>query len=140
MSEENVEKLRQFLAGWDPKAYLEAWHRGDADTSLFDPEIAYEDTVLPDHVGEVYRGMEGLVRATERWIEPLDSMVVELERIVGSGDRLVSIQVGRAKAHHTGLDFEERYAYVWTFRDGKVIHLKSYLEATDALEDAGLSD
>jgi ketosteroid isomerase-like protein len=44
------------------------------------------------------------------------------------------------KAHHTGIDMETGLAYIWTFRDGKVIHLKSYWEAAEALQAAGLSE
>lgn len=62
MSQENVERLRAFPEAWDPSATLEAWKQGEADLSLFDPEIAYEDTVLPDHVGETYHGYEGLCK------------------------------------------------------------------------------
>ena len=139
MSEEDVAKLRAFLEEWDPKGTLEAWNRGEADLSLFDPEIAYEDTILPDHVGETYHGYEGIARATERWLEPFDRVTVELERIVGSGDRLVSIHQVAMKAQHTGLEFQANLAYVWTFRGARVIHLKSYWEPAEALEAAGLS-
>jgi ketosteroid isomerase-like protein len=38
------------------------------------------------------------------------------------------------------MEFEESLAYVWTSRDGKVVHLKSYWEPTDALKAAGLSE
>ena len=86
-----MEKLRGFLAGWDPKATLEAWNRGEADVSLLDPEIAYEDTILPDHVGETYHGYEGVARATERWLEPFESLTIQLERLIGTEDRFVSI-------------------------------------------------
>jgi hypothetical protein len=48
MSQENVENLRAVLEAWD----MEAWKRGEADVSLLDPEVTYEDTILPDHVGE----------------------------------------------------------------------------------------
>jgi hypothetical protein len=80
MSQENVENLR---------AYWERWNRGEADLSLLDPEVVYEGSNLPDHIGEGYRGHEGVARATERWLEPFENLTAELERIVGSGDRLV---------------------------------------------------
>jgi ketosteroid isomerase-like protein len=140
MSEDDRERLREFLEEWDPKGTLEAFKRGEADTSLLDPEIAYEDTILPDHVGETYHGYEGVARATERWLEPFESVRVDLERIVGTGHRLVSVHHVVMKAEHTGLDFEVNLAYVWTFRDGKVIHLKSYWEPAEALAAAGLSE
>jgi hypothetical protein len=99
------------LKGWDP----EAWRRGEFDLSFFDPEVTYEDTILPDHIGETYRGHEGIARATMRWIEPYETITIETER---AGP----------------------LAYVWTFRDGKVVHLKSFAEPEDALEAAGLSE
>ena len=108
--------------------------------SLFDAEMTYEDTILPDHAGETYRGYDGLARATERWLEPFESVITDLERIVGTGDRLVSVHGVRAKAQHTRMEFEQSIAYVWTFRDGKVLHLKSYWDPVDALAAAGLEE
>ncbi len=87
--------------------------------SLLDPDVAYEDTA-------------------ERWIEGSEWLLVELERIVGVGDRLVSIHRARSKARHTGIEFETPVAYLWTFRDGMVIHVKSFLEPDQAIEAAGL--
>jgi ketosteroid isomerase-like protein len=140
MTPENVENLRAFLETWSQEAWtLEAWQRGEViDMSLFDPDIAYEDTVLPDHAGEAYRGHEGVVRAAERWVEGSEWLLVELEQIVGAGDRLVSIHRARSKARHTGIEFDTPLAYVWTFRDGKVIHFKSFLDPEQAIEAAGL--
>ena len=133
-------RRRAFLETWDTRATLEAWKRGEADVSLLDPDVTYEDTILPDHVREIYRGYEGVARATERWLEPYEELTIELERIAGAGDRLVSIHRGRSKARHTGIEFEVLFAYAWTFRDGKVIHFRSYLDPNEALEAAGLRD
>jgi hypothetical protein len=66
MSQETVGTLRAFLETWDMRATLEAWNRGEADVSLLDPEITYEDTILPDHVGETYRGHEGVARPSSQ--------------------------------------------------------------------------
>jgi hypothetical protein len=69
MSQENVENLQAFLEPWSREAWtLEVWQRGEViDMSFLDPDVIYEDTVLPDHVGEAHRGHEGVVRAGERW-------------------------------------------------------------------------
>ena len=141
MSEENAAAVQAYLNDWDPQADLDAWKRGEPrGLPLFDPEMEYEDTILPDHAGETYRGYEGLARATERWLEPFKSMTVELERIVGTGDRLVSIHRFHAVAAHTGMEFNDSVAYVWTLREGKVVHLKSYWDPADAVAAAGLSE
>ena len=108
--------------------------------SFFDPDAVYEDENLPDHIGEAYRGHEGLARAAKRWVETSEWMLVELEQILGEGDRLVSIHRVRQKARHTGIEFDTPLAYAWTFRDGKIVHFKSFREPDEALEAAGLSD
>ena len=79
-----------------------------------------------------------MIRATERWVEPFEEMTVDLERIVGTGDCLVSIHRWRARARRTGIAFKEPLAIVWRFRDGKMIHFRSFRDADEALEAAGL--
>jgi ketosteroid isomerase-like protein len=134
MARGNVENLRALLEEMD----LEAWRRGESDMSLLDPRVTYEDTTLPDHVGETYRGPEGVARATERWLEPYERLTIELEQIVGAGDRLVSIHRVWGRARFTGIEAEGPVAYLWTFRDGKVIHFRSYRDPDEALAAAGL--
>jgi ketosteroid isomerase-like protein len=131
MSQENSDNLR---------AFWERWNTSEApDMSLLDPDVTYEDTILPDHVGETYRGPEGVARAVARWFEPYAEITISLERIVGEGDWLVSIHRVRTKARHTGIEFESPLAYLWTLREGKVIRFKSFWEPEQALEAAGLA-
>jgi ketosteroid isomerase-like protein len=132
MSHENVEALRAFWETWDTSE--------TPDMSLLDPDVTYEDTILPDHVGETYRGPEGVARAVARWLEPFAEIKISLERIVGEGDRLVSIHVVRTTARHTGIEFESALAYSWTLRDGKVVHFKSFWDPHEALADLGLDE
>jgi len=135
MSQENVESLQTYFETWS----WEAWLRGEFDTSLLARDVTYEDTTLPDHVGETYRGPEGVIRATERWVEPFEWLQIELERVLSAGDRLVCIHRVRARARHTAIELDGPVAYVWTFRDGKVIHFKSS-SPEEALEAAGLRE
>ena len=132
MSQEDVDNLR---------AFWETWSTSDApDLSLLDPDVTYEDTILPDYVGETYRGHEGVARAVARWFEPFSEITISLERIVGEGDCLVSIHRVRTKARHTGIEFESLLAYVYTVREGKVIHFKSFWDPQQALDAAGLEE
>jgi ketosteroid isomerase-like protein len=141
MSHENAEMLRASLERWDFRASLEAWKREEAGVpTLLDPEVTYEDTVMPDLVGERFRGLEGVVRAMELLVEPYEEFRVELMQIVGAGDRFVSIHRFRGTARHTGIEFDIPVAYLWTFRDGRVIHFRSYSDPEEALEAAGLRE
>ena len=55
MSQENVEIVRR---SW------ESWMKGAATAlAVFDSDVVFEDDFLPVHVGETYRGVEGLQRA-----------------------------------------------------------------------------
>ena len=142
MPEENVERLRRRLEIWDPKGEVEAFRRGELppDMSVIDPAVAFEDSALPDHIGETYHGYEGIARATGQWVDAYESLDLDLERIEGSGDVVVSIHRMRMKARHTGIVFEGPVAYVWTFRDGRVVHIKGFLDPAEALEAAGLAE
>ncbi len=131
MSQQNADTVRRLWDSWK--------RRGVVDASLFDPDVIYEDANLPDHAGETYHGPEGVARATERWLEPFESLEIDLERVAGTGDRLVSIHHVRMKARHTGIEMEGPLAYLYTFRDGRIVHFRSYMDPGEALELAGLA-
>ena len=132
MSQENVERLRAACERWGSG--------GEAELSLFDPDVVFEDNILPDDAGETYRGHEGVVRATRTWLEPYGQFRIDLEQIVGTGDRLVSIHRFRATGRQSGIEEGLRYAYLWTFRNTKVIHFVSYRNPAKALEAVGLRE
>ncbi len=106
--------------------------------ALLAPEFVYEDDYLPDHVGESYRGIDGLRRAWTGYVEPFDEMIYDLERIVGSRERFVSTHRIRAKARHSGIQQDFRVAYIWTYRDGTLIHAQGFRDADEALAAARL--
>jgi ketosteroid isomerase-like protein len=141
MSEENEQTLQAFLTTLeDIPAFVDALRRGDADLAALDPDVVYEDANLPDHIGETYRGPEGILRAAERWADASEALTLELHRIVGSGDRFVSVHVAHSKARHSGIEFDAPLAYAWTFRDGTIVHFQSYRDPAEALEAAGLRE
>lgn len=106
--------------------------------NLFAPDMVYEDANLPDHIGEVYCGQEGILRAAERWREGSDSLTLTLDEIIGDGDDIVSIHEVHAEVD--GVEFVGPVTYHWNFHDGKVVHLQSYRSREDALSSAGLSE
>jgi hypothetical protein len=134
----NAEALRRFLVEqfYDVDVFINAMKRGEVD--IFDPEIVYEDAELPDHVGEVYRGYERVLHSAETWREGGGHMTLELSEIVGQGDELVSIHTLHVKTDHAGIELDGPVAYHWTFRNGKVVHLRGYGVPEEALAAAGL--
>jgi ketosteroid isomerase-like protein len=74
----------------------------------------------------------------EIWSEPYGEMTNELQRIVGSGDCLVSIHRFRARARYTGIEFDQPSAYCWTFREERIIRIQGFWDPQEALAAAGL--
>jgi ketosteroid isomerase-like protein len=143
MSRENVEILRAWAAALEARpgeGPLVTRDTGEAVTSRFDPEVVYEDASWLDHAAETYHGIDGVVRATERWTEPFEELTLDLERIVGGGDCLVSIHRFRARARRTGIEFDEPLAILWRFRGGQVVYFRSFRGPDEALEAAGLRE
>jgi ketosteroid isomerase-like protein len=139
----NAETLRAFARAWDSEniqLLATAWRRGEVDLSpLLAEDVVYEDSEMPDHVGESYRGHAGFIQALETWSEPYEAMTLELQEIVGAGDRFVTIHRLHTKARRTAIEFDETGAYVWTFRDGRVVHVRGFRDAGEALRYADLS-
>lgn len=142
MSPADLENLRALLERWGQEAWTPtSWPEAELfDAGLLAADVVYEDTILPDHAGESYHGHEGVARATSRWIEGNEWLLVELQEIVVAGDRLVSVHLVHAKAGYTGIEFETPVAYIWTFRDGQVVHFESHLDPAKAIEKAQLRD
>jgi ketosteroid isomerase-like protein len=145
MSQENVDKVRAYLATWDrevlrPESHpFERINSTEAAVALYAPDAVYEDAILPDHAGETYRGLDAFIRAGESWIDGFEWVVVELDQIIDADDRVVSIHLARASARHTGIEFESPLAYLYTFQDGQVVHLQAYVDHAAALKAVGLA-
>src|SRR4051794_35402678 len=112
MPEENVEIVRRM---WDTLM------SGDYTTlprSFIDPEVTYEDEILPDHAGEIYRGPDGMQKAWDRALEAFEEGTAD-NRIVwarGSGDQVVSCHHARGRGRGSGIEIEFDYAYLWRLR------------------------
>lgn len=107
--------------------------------ALLAPDFVYEDSAMPDHAGETYRGTEGYRRAATSLTEPFEKMIFDLERIVGAaGNRVVSIHRVRATARKTGISFDLQAAYIWNFREGEIFRLQGFIDPDKALKAAGL--
>ena len=136
MSRENVEKLRPYMDPFN----AEALSRGIVDIPFLDPDVTYEDAILPDHVGEVYRGRDGIGRAGQAWLAPFEQHSIELEKLIDAGDDVVAVLQFRMRARHTGIEFEGPVAWLITFRDGLITRWRAYRSGDEALEAVGLSE
>jgi ketosteroid isomerase-like protein len=99
----------------------------------------FEEGSLPDMAGQAYRGLEGLRRSLTTFTEPFEAVIYDFERLVGSGDRLVSIYRMRARARHSGISLDFQLAYILSVRDDRIVHVQAgFRDPSEALKAVGL--
>jgi ketosteroid isomerase-like protein len=134
MSQENVEIVRAIYAEWQ-------LGNMKAGTERFDPEIVFESFV-PDASGRIVASGPAEVEVFMR--EFLRQW--RAYRIVGEEYREIdstTIFVGghqTAIGRESGVAVEDTLFSIWTFRDGKVVHLIFERHRERALEAIGLSE
>jgi ketosteroid isomerase-like protein len=106
---------------------------------LIHPE--FEVTTPPELASEpdTYRGPEGIRRYFESFYEAMDRVEFEPTAFHDVGGRVVVDFVLHARGRTTGIEVEQRGAFVWTLRDDKAIRLEVYPRLDEALEAARLA-
>jgi len=118
-----------------------ALNRNDIPAMLeaFDPQIEWTDPG-ESPLGGTYRGHAEVKahfsQARGTWAEGS----CEPERFIVAGDRIIVFVHVHVRVKPSMEWAEGRLADVYTFRNGKVIHARSFLDRRQALEWAGASD
>jgi ketosteroid isomerase-like protein len=131
MSQENVEMVRA--------AHAHFARTGQPMWDTLDPEVVVFDHDIPD-ARNPYHGFQGMAEWLSDFAEGWDSYAMELERVVGTGDRLVSLFRIRATGAGSGIEVERDDAIVWELREGKLVRLDYFNDQGRALDAAGLSE
>src|SRR5215207_4117570 len=132
MSQENVEIVREVL---------EAQRRRDwqAFRDLYDPDIEWEDASGLWGDWGSRRGFEEVRDAWLTWFEAFEHVDFEIEELVEAGDHVVAFIRASGRGRESGLVVDQRLPSVWTVRGGRVVRVRGYREAADALHAAGLT-
>jgi ketosteroid isomerase-like protein len=132
MSEENVERVRVFIA---------AYNRRDFDTAVadFDPEIEW---VLPARQrSDSGRGPQAAIRFFEEIDEAMEELTLEPQEFIDAGDRVATRLRHRGRGKGSGVEIdEELYHQVATFRDGRIVRMEYFGSWEEALAAAELGE
>jgi ketosteroid isomerase-like protein len=123
---------------------VESFNEGDLEYpfSVYESDIRWENfSPPPAGMDEVYEGHEGVRRFWREWLSSWEWVEFEQKQYFAAGDRVVVFQRTHARGRTSGVetDFGD-YAQVWTLRDGRVTHVKFYVDRDEALADAGVTD
>jgi ketosteroid isomerase-like protein len=132
MSEENVDKARQFI---------DAYNRRDFDAAIkdFDPGIEW---VMPEQQqSDSGRGPEAAIRFFEEIDETMEELTLKPQEFIDAGDRVATRLRHRGRGKISGVEIdEELYHQVATFDNGKIVRMEYFADWNEALEAAGLSE
>jgi ketosteroid isomerase-like protein len=135
MSQENVDAVGRVL---------EAGNRGDVEALLQElhPEVEWHAVLPVLLVGKatVYRGHDGVRDLFREADELLSEVRYEVSQIRDLDDRVVAYGHIRTRAPESGAESQSPLGYVFEFKDGKVIRMRSYPYPEEALDASGLSE
>jgi ketosteroid isomerase-like protein len=133
MSQENIEILRRGL---------EAFNSEDLGRILAFIHPEFEGEVPPEFSAEpdTYSGREGIRRYFDSFRDAMDEIRFHPERFWDAGDRVVVTARLSARGKQTEIAVEQRFAQVWSIRDGMAIGVETYATVEEALETVGLRE
>jgi ketosteroid isomerase-like protein len=129
MSKENVELVRQVYAGWA---------RGDFSVGALSPDFRWGQLAGAVEAGE-RRGPE-VADALRRLFEIYKDFRTDAEEFIDAGDRVVVVARSRGTARRSGMELDQRFAYVWTIQDGMLCGFQMYATRAEALDAVGLKE
>jgi ketosteroid isomerase-like protein len=131
------------MAGMDNaeivRTAIEAWNAGDRERMLewLDPEVEIR-TLRAQLEGEPYRGHEGFHKGIADFDEDWEYVRFALGEIRQHGDFVVSMLNVQSRGRVSGIELDVPLAWVWEFREGRIVRLDSFSDADDAFRAAGL--
>jgi limonene-1,2-epoxide hydrolase len=99
------------------------------DCEVYDPDLPGNHT---------FRGKEGLRSVLDLMLTGSEQTEIRDYELLPAGDRVVALNRTYFRGEGGGPEVEVRDAHTLTFRDGKVVYWRLYMDRTEALTDAGL--
>ena len=131
MSQENVDRTREFIDAYNRRDF-------DAATRDFDRDVEW---VLPDHQrADSAIGTPGIIRFWEGLDETFDELQLLPQEYVDAGDCVATRLRHQVRGKGGGLELDnELYHQVVTFRDGTIVRIEYVTTWEEALEAAGVA-
>jgi ketosteroid isomerase-like protein len=129
VSQANVEIVRR---GW------EAFNRGDpAFLADFAEDAEFEeDSAFPE--AGVFRGTEEIVAYIRGFQEHMRDHRLDVEEVHDLGDQVLVLLHETARGVSSGVDVDQHPAFLFRFRDGRIVRIRAYLDRAEALKAVGL--
>jgi ketosteroid isomerase-like protein len=128
VSQENLELVRAGFA---------AHSRGDLDAlvELYDPDVVFETLLLGTH-----RGNEAIRLIYEENQKTLSGYAIEPVELVDSEDQVVAVAEVKGVGPVSQITMDgDRFAFLFTIKNGRVVREQAFRNRDEALAAAGLA-
>lgn len=85
-------------------------------------------------------GADGFREAWTDWTSPFESYRIDLERMIDTGDQVVSLVTMCGRTRTGGVEVEAPGAAVWTVVDGRLHRVEFHLDRQVAMRAAGVAE
>ena len=130
MSQENLDLIR---AGFD------AHNRGDLDalTQVYDEHVVFETLLLGTHHGN--EAIRLIYEENQKTLTGYDVVPVEL---IENGDQVLAVAqvIGAGSSSEIAMESSDKFAFLFTIKNGRVTREQAFRNKEDALEAAGLKE
>jgi limonene-1,2-epoxide hydrolase len=125
----NVEIARRLLEAFNDDGIEGVLPYYDDDCEVYDPDLPGDRT---------YRGKEALRSLLDLMLMGAEQTEIRDYELLSAGDRVVALIRTYFRGDGGGPEVEVRDAHTMTFRDGKIVYWRLYIDRAEALTDAGL--
>ncbi len=131
MSQENVELVRRIY---------DRWSCGDFSVGTELLAAGFEWQQHPEAVEPGAHRGAAIGGALKKIFEVYDDFRIEPEEYLDAGDMVVVVARNRATVRGSTMEVDQRFAFAWTVRAGRLARLEVYADRAEALEAAGLRE
>ena len=125
----NVEIFRRVLKAFNDEGIEGVLPYFDDDVEVYDPDLPSDRS---------YRGKEALRSLLEDLLMGAETTEVREYECLPAGDRVVALLRTYSRGQGGNPEVEVRDAHTMTFRNGKIVYWRLYIDRIEALTDAGL--
>jgi ketosteroid isomerase-like protein len=132
MSRGNVEIVRRIF---------EAWARGDFRAGIGDLDPHVMLITRPDFPEfGVFVGLDGVSDFMRSFLEGWERLSIETKHLQAVGDTVMAHVVQHGKGRASGIEADQTYFMLFTFRGKKIVRIENVIDEGEALEAVGLKD
>jgi ketosteroid isomerase-like protein len=136
-------RLRQKFLARSVSRGNAAVKRGDLEFQLaafYDPDVEWHGTVGGLDEGRTFRGHQEVIAGFADYFAVWERIDLRPEELIDTGDQLIVFVHEVARGRESGVVVETDTATVNTLRGGMIVRVRSFMDRSQALEAAGLSE